>query len=584
MNDLTFDSLGLIAPILQAVAEQGYEHPTPIQCASIPSLLEGRDLLGCAQTGTGKTAAFALPIIQYIAGKPLKSAPRSVRVLIVAPTRELAAQINQSFTEYSRHTKLSHACIFGGVGQGPQEKALAQGVDVLVATPGRLLDLHNQGKLRLNAIEIFVLDEADRMLDMGFIHDVKKIIALVPKERQTLLFSATMPSSIADLAKTLLRKPLRVDISPEAPTVELIEQSVIFADKNDKRHMLAALIEGDNVQRALVFTRTKHGADRLVKSLEKTGISSAAIHANKSQNNRIRTLEDFRAGRIRVLVATDLAARGIDVDGITHVFNYELPNEPETYVHRIGRTARAGAQGIAIALCESEEKPFLRDIERLIGKKLPTASGANVDEAFKIAAAARAEEAKNPPEPDRERRRNDGLRGRSMQKSSPRTGGASASGGSGGSSRGGATRASGAGGSERGGGFFRGLGSSPSRASSSREASPRPAGRDAPRDAASRGRGSGSTRSGSAQPPVGRRAQAQARAGEREREVPRRSPTKNNTGRPSASREDAHSNHDAIRNAIRDIARGQDDFLMTPRAKPDTAGKTGKNGNPQDKA
>ena len=375
MNEITFESLGLIAPLLSAVKDEGYESPTPIQSAAIPCLLAGRDLLGCAQTGTGKTAAFALPIIQYIVGKPLKLGPKAVRVLVVSPTRELAAQIDASFASYSRHTRLSHACVFGGVGKSPQEKALSRGVDVLVATPGRLLDLHGEGKLRLDGIEIFVLDEADRMLDMGFIHDVKRIIALLPKNRQTLLFSATMPSSIAGLAKSILRDPQRVDISPEAPTVELIEQSVIFSEKNDKRHMLAALIEGASVQRALVFTRTKHGADRLVKSLERQGISSAAIHANKSQNNRIRALENFRSGETRVLVATDLAARGIDVDGITHVFNYELPNEPETYVHRIGRTARAGATGIAIALCESEEKPLLRDIERLIGKKIPTASG-----------------------------------------------------------------------------------------------------------------------------------------------------------------------------------------------------------------
>jgi ATP-dependent RNA helicase RhlE len=417
MNEVTFESLGLIDPILKAVGEQGYEKPTPIQAASIPSLLEGRDLLGCAQTGTGKTASFALPIIQHIAAKPAKVAPRNVRALVVAPTRELAAQIDECFDAYSRHARVSHACIFGGVGKAPQERALSRGVDVLVATPGRLLDLQGEGKISLSALEIFVLDEADRMLDMGFIHDVKRIIALLPKERQTLLFSATMPPSIAELAAKLLRKPVRVDISPESPTVELIDQSVVYAEKNDKRHMLAALIEGANVQRALVFTRTKHGADRLVKSLERAGISSAAIHANKSQNNRIRTLESFRSGSTRVLVATDLAARGIDVDGISHVFNYELPNEPETYVHRIGRTARAGADGIAIALCESEEKPLLRDIERLIGKKIPTASGPLVDAAFKAAALARAEEAKNPqPVYERPERPERGFRGNRGQR------------------------------------------------------------------------------------------------------------------------------------------------------------------------
>jgi len=401
MNETNFDTLGLEPAILRALSEKGYEKPTPIQAAAIPSLLEGRDLLGCAQTGTGKTAAFALPIIQLLSGKPAKILPKSVRVLVVAPTRELAAQIDESFADYAKHKQLSRACIFGGVGKSPQEKALVRGVDVLTATPGRLLDLHGEGKLRLDTVEIVVLDEADRMLDMGFIRDVRRIVALLPKERQTLLFSATMPPSIAELASTILRKPVRIDISPESPTVELIDQSVIYAEKNDKRHLLAAIIDAAQINRALVFTRTKHGADRLVRSLEKAGISSAAIHANKSQNNRTRALESFRSGKTRILVATDLAARGIDVDGITHVFNFELPNEPETYVHRIGRTARAGADGIAIAFCDNEEKPLLRDIERLIGKKIPTASGPHIDEAYKAAAIARAAEAMNPPEPER---------------------------------------------------------------------------------------------------------------------------------------------------------------------------------------
>lgn len=399
MNETNFDALGLEPAILRALSEKGYEKPTPIQAAAIPSLLEGRDLLGCAQTGTGKTAAFALPIIQILSGKPARILPKSVRVLVVAPTRELAAQIDESFADYAKHKQLSRACIFGGVGKSPQERALVRGVDVLTATPGRLLDLHGEGKLRLDMVEIVVLDEADRMLDMGFIRDVRRIVALLPKERQTLLFSATMPPSIAELAATILRKPVRIDISPESPTVELIDQSVIYADKNDKRHLLAAIIDVAQINRALVFTRTKHGADRLVRSLEKAGISSAAIHANKSQNNRTRTLDSFRSGKTRILVATDLAARGIDVDGITHVFNFELPNEPETYVHRIGRTARAGADGIAIAFCDNEEKPLLRDIERLIGKKIPLASGPLLDEAYKAAASARAEEARTSPEP-----------------------------------------------------------------------------------------------------------------------------------------------------------------------------------------
>ena len=400
MNETNFDTLGLEPAILRALSEKGYEKPTPIQAAAIPSLLEGRDLLGCAQTGTGKTAAFALPIIQILSGRPARIQPKSVRVLVVAPTRELAAQIDESFADYAKHMKLSRACIFGGVGKSPQEKSLVRGVDVLTATPGRLLDLHGEGKLRLDAVEIVVLDEADRMLDMGFIKDVRRIVALLPRERQTLLFSATMPPSIAELASTILRKPVRIDISPESPTVELIDQSVIYAEKNDKRHLLAAIIDAAQINRALVFTRTKHGADRLVRSLEKAGIASAAIHANKSQNNRTRALESFRSGKTRILVATDLAARGIDVDGITHVFNFELPNEPETYVHRIGRTARAGADGIAIAFCDNEEKALLRDIEKLIGKKIPTASGPLIDEAYKAAAKARAAEALNPPEPE----------------------------------------------------------------------------------------------------------------------------------------------------------------------------------------
>ncbi len=549
MNEPSFESLGLIAPILKAVEEQGYKNPSPIQVAAIPSLLEGRDLLGCAQTGTGKTAAFALPMIQYLVGKPIKAVPKNVRCLVVAPTRELAAQINESFASYSKYAHVSHACIFGGVGKAPQEKALLRGLDVLVATPGRLLDLYGEGKLRLGSLEVFVLDEADRMLDMGFIHDVKKIIALIPKERQTLLFSATMPPSIAQLAQSILKKPLRVDISPEKPTVEAIEQSVIYAEKNDKRHMLAALIEGGDVRRALVFTRTKHGADKLVKSLEKSGISASAIHANKSQNNRIRTLEGFRSGEIRILVATDLAARGIDVDGITHVFNYELPNEPETYVHRIGRTARAGADGIAIALCESEEKPFLRDIERLIGRKIPMATGTVVDEAFKTAAVARAEEAKNPPPVDaRDRGRRD-FDPRGPRRGSPKSSDSPRSGSSTGTKR-------------------------TPRESTRRET---PATRSAPDRAASPSarrsevsRGQGTARPSTS--PAGRGAPGD--------KAPARRPAtgRNTTGRAPSSRagsdtEGSRSSQDAIRNAIRNIARGEDDFLLQPRAKPEGKGK-----------
>ncbi|HUW40380.1 MAG TPA: DEAD/DEAH box helicase [Rectinemataceae bacterium] len=382
---------------------EGYETPTPIQAAAIPALLAGRDLLGCAQTGTGKTAAFALPIIQRLSGSASRPAPRGCRVLVVAPTRELAAQIDVSFAAYATGSKITRACIFGGVGKSPQVKALGRGVDVLTATPGRLLDLVSEGQLRLDGVETVVLDEADRMLDMGFIRDVRKIIALLPSKRQTLLFSATMPSDIASLASSVLRDPIRVSVTPDRPTVDLIDQSVVFVEKSDKSAFLSALIRAQEATRAIVFTRTKHGADRLVKALSASGITSAAIHANKSQNNRTRTLEGFRSGDIRVLVATDLAARGIDVDGISHVYNYELPEVPETYVHRIGRTARAGAQGEAVALCDAEEKPLLRAIEKLIRMPVPLAQGAAFD-AARIRAAADRKSAP-PPLVDRGERR-----------------------------------------------------------------------------------------------------------------------------------------------------------------------------------
>ena len=394
MNQTSFSSLGLDETILAAVKAEGYEKPTPIQAAAIPALLAGRDLLGCAQTGTGKTAAFALPIIQRLTASASRPAPRGCRVLVVAPTRELAAQIDVSFAAYAAGSRITRACVFGGVGKSPQVKALGRGVDVLTATPGRLLDLVSEGQLRLDGVETVVLDEADRMFDMGFIRDVRKIIALLPSKRQTLLFSATMPSDIASLANSVLRDPIRVSVTPDRPTVDLIDQSVAFVDKSDKRAFLAALIQAQEATRAIVFTRTKHGADRLAKALSASGIASAAIHANKSQNNRTRTLDGFRTGDIRVLVATDLAARGIDVDGISHVYNYELPEVPETYVHRIGRTARAGAQGEAVALCDQEEKSLLRAIEKLIRMPVPLAQGAAFDAAR---ASAAAERASGPP-------------------------------------------------------------------------------------------------------------------------------------------------------------------------------------------
>ncbi|HVH40688.1 MAG TPA: DEAD/DEAH box helicase, partial [Labilithrix sp.] len=357
----TFASLGLTQELVRAVAQEGYTSPTPIQERAITPVLEGRDLLGCAQTGTGKTAAFVLPVLQRLTRSPRSG---KVRALVVAPTRELAAQIDERITAYGRHLGLRHAVIYGGVGQRAQEEAIRRRPDILVATPGRLLDLMEQGVLRLDGIEILVLDEADRMLDMGFINDVRRIVAAVPKQRQTLLFSATIPAPIAHLVASVLREPVRVDIAPEVTTAERVEQCVYFVGKADKRHLLERLLREEKAERSIVFTRTKHGANRLAEQISRGGIRAEAIHGNKSQGARERALEGFRGGSIPVLVATDLAARGIDVDGITHVFNFDLPNVPESYVHRIGRTGRAGASGRAIAFCDSEERPLLRDIDR----------------------------------------------------------------------------------------------------------------------------------------------------------------------------------------------------------------------------
>ena len=351
--------------------DSGYTTPTPIQEQAIPHLLEGRDLLGCAKTGTGKTAAFALPMLQLLSAGGRRAAPNTVRSLILAPTRELAAQVAESFETYGRGLKLSVAVIFGGVSQGKQVAALHRGLDVLVATPGRLVDLMGQKHARLGAVEILVLDEADHMLDLGFIPDVKRILATLPRKRQTLFFSATMPPPIQKLADGMLTNPIKIFVTPPASTVEQIEQRVHFVDRASKPTLLAQLLSAPEVERALVFTRTKHGADKVARRLVQGGITAAAIHGNKAQNNRERTLEGFRAGRLHVLVATDIAARGIDVDGITHVVNFDLPNVPETYVHRIGRTGRAGATGIAISLCDREEREFLRDIEKLIKRSVP---------------------------------------------------------------------------------------------------------------------------------------------------------------------------------------------------------------------
>jgi ATP-dependent RNA helicase RhlE len=370
----TFNNLQLIEPILRALHEEKYETPTPIQAQAIPHLISGRDLLGCAQTGTGKTAAFSLPILQRLHTNRFKTASRTTRVLILTPTRELASQIGESISVYGRHLGLSHTVIFGGVGQNPQSKALTQGVDIVVATPGRLLDLMQQGFLHLNKIEVFVLDEADRMLDMGFINDIRKIIASLPKQRQTLMFSATMPPDIARLAESILNNPVKIEVTPVSSTVDRIEQSVMFIDRGQKSALLGETLKDPAINRALVFTRTKHGANRLVNQLGNYNVRAEAIHGNKSQSARERALHNFRNGHTRVLVATDVASRGIDIDGITHVINYDLPNEPESYVHRIGRTARAGASGTAISFCSHEERPFLSDIERLIKFRVPIAS------------------------------------------------------------------------------------------------------------------------------------------------------------------------------------------------------------------
>jgi ATP-dependent RNA helicase RhlE len=370
MTIQSFSELALRPELQKALTEQGYSTPTPIQSQAIPHLLDGRDLLGIAQTGTGKTAAFTLPILQGLADGS-KARPGQPRALILTPTRELAIQIDDSVRNYGAHLKLKHAVIFGGVGQGRQVEALQRGLDILVATPGRLLDLMNQRHVRFDDLRVFVLDEADRMLDMGFINDVRKIVAVLPKGRQTLLFSATMPREIADLAAKLLKEPIRVEVTPQATTVERIGQHVIFVPMAQKRHVMVDLLADPAMTRVIAFTRTKHGANRVSDHLNAAGIAAAAIHGNKSQGARQAALEAFRAGKVRILVATDIAARGIDIDGISHVINVDLPNIPESYVHRIGRTARAGRDGVAISLCDSEERAFLRDIERTIGQKVP---------------------------------------------------------------------------------------------------------------------------------------------------------------------------------------------------------------------
>lgn len=368
---MTFDSLQIIEPILRALKNEGYTHPTPIQSQTIPLTLKGKDILGCAQTGTGKTAAFAIPILQLLESKPVNPKQRKIRSLIVTPTRELAIQIGESFDAYGKFTNQKNTVIFGGVGQKPQTDALQRGVDILIATPGRLLDLCQQGFIHFRDLEIFVLDEADRMLDMGFIHDIKKLIALLPKKRQSLFFSATMPPEITKLASTILIMPEKVEVTPVSSTAETITQYLLYTDKGNKNALLLHILSNSDIKSALVFTRTKHGADKVVKFLLHHHIKAEAIHGNKAQNARQRALTNFKSGVTRVLVATDIAARGIDVDELGFVINFEIPNIPETYVHRIGRTGRAGASGIAYSFCDATEKPFIKDIEKLTGIKIP---------------------------------------------------------------------------------------------------------------------------------------------------------------------------------------------------------------------
>lgn len=368
---MTFNELNLISPILKALETEGYKNPTPIQEQSIPILLQGKDLLGCAQTGTGKTAAFAIPILQLLDAAHAERNHKAIKVLVLTPTRELAIQIADSFAAYGRNLSIKHTVIFGGVPQGAQVQTLQRGVDILVATPGRLLDLIGQRYISLKDIGIFVLDEADRMLDMGFIHDVRRVVALLPQKRQTLFFSATMPPEIQKLANSILVNPEKVEVTPVSSTADTVKQSVYFVDKKDKKKLLEYVLEDKKIERVLVFTRTKHGADKVVKDLNKHGVTAEAIHGNKSQNARQRALNNFKDGRIRVLVATDIAARGIDVDLLSHVINFEIPEVPETYVHRIGRTGRAGASGIALSFCDDEEKADWRNIIKLIGKQVP---------------------------------------------------------------------------------------------------------------------------------------------------------------------------------------------------------------------
>ncbi len=384
---MTFNDLKLIEPILKALKTEGYTTPTPIQQQAIPIVLQKRDLLGCAQTGTGKTAAFAIPTLQLLhQDRQQHKEQKTIKALILTPTRELAIQINESFAAYGRHTGLKHTVIFGGVSQNPQVDTLRRGVDILTATPGRLLDLINQGFIRLDQIKILILDEADRMLDMGFVNDVKKILTKVPAKRQTLFFSATMPKEIQSLADSILTNPEKVQVTPVSSTADTIAQELYYVEKADKRALLTHILKNKDLKSVLVFTRTKHGADKVVKDLQKLNITAEAIHGNKSQNARQRALNNFKDKTTRVLIATDIAARGIDIDELAYVINYEIPNIPETYVHRIGRTGRAGANGIALSFCDREEITYIKDIHKLIGKQIPV----NEEHPYPMSAAALA--------------------------------------------------------------------------------------------------------------------------------------------------------------------------------------------------
>ena len=404
---MTFKELNLIEPLLKALSAAGYSAATPIQEEAIPELLEGKDLLGLAQTGTGKTAAFALPLIQRLTESGVRG--REIKALILTPTRELAIQINESFETYGKYTPIRHTVIFGGVGQNPQVEALRKGVQVLIATPGRLLDLVSQGFIKLQHLDYFVLDEADRMLDMGFVHDIKRVLKLIPEKRQTLFFSATMPPEIEKLASSMLKKPVKVEVTPQSTTVEKINQSLYFVEKANKRKLLLELVKNPSMESVLVFTRTKHGADNVARFLTKNGQRAEAIHGNKSQTARQRALKGFKDHSLRILIATDIAARGIDVDHLSHVINYELPNIPETYVHRIGRTGRAGREGSAISFCGTDERPYLRDIQKLIGIKIPvTASpdfpASEVEETEEAPISSTREQRSRQPRSNRPRR------------------------------------------------------------------------------------------------------------------------------------------------------------------------------------